>query len=81
MSCWSAKSLISPIAREVDDQRLDEKEVPFVSDEPQEVGLRKEKKIKKIGVTQNKRVAKCFGDVPSTAAPNILSGQQQAAQC
>lgn len=80
MSCWSARSLVSSIAKEVDDQKLDEKEVPFVSDEAQEVGLRKDKKIKNIGVTQNMTVAKCFGDVPSTEAPNILGGQQEAAQ-
>lgn len=77
MSCWSAKSFVSFIAREVDDQRLDANEVPIVSDEPQEFGLRKDKKIKKIGVRQNMRVAKCFGDVPSTEAPNILGGRQQ----
>lgn len=78
MSCWSAKSFVSSIARAVEDQKRDGREVPFVSNEPQEVGLWTEKKMRKIGVAQNMRAAKCFGDVPSTAAPNILGGQQQA---
>lgn len=77
MSCWSAKSLVSSIARALDDQRLDDRDDPFVSDEPQEVGLWKDKKIKTIGVAQNMKAANCFGDVPSTVAPNILGGQQQ----
>ena len=76
ISCWSAKSLVSLIARALDDQRLDDREDTLVSDEPQEVGLRKDRKIKTIGVAQNKRAANCFGDVPSTVVPNILGGQQ-----
>ena len=77
MSCWSAKSLVSSIARALDDQALDDREVRFVSDEPQGMELWKDKKIKTIGVAQNIRAANCFGDVPSIAAPNILGGQQQ----
>ena len=77
MSCWSAKSFVSFIARAVEDQRLDGSETLSVSDEPQEDGVWKKKKKKKIGIAQNMRAAKCFGDVPSTPAPSILGGKLQ----
>lgn len=77
MACWSAKSLVSSTARAVEDHGLDGLEILFVNDEPQEVGIWKKKKNEKIDVAQNMRAAKCFGDVPSIAAPSILCAQGQ----
>lgn len=79
MSCWSAKSFVSCIARAVEDQGLDGLETLSVSDEPQEDGVWKKKKKKKknIGIAQNMRAVRCFGDVPSTPAPSILGGKLQ----
>lgn len=71
MSRWSAKSLVSSIARAIEDQGFDGLEGGIVEDESQEVGVWKKKKKKKIGIAQNMRAAKCFGDVPSIPAPNI----------
>ncbi len=76
MSCWSAKSFVSCIARAVEDQGLDGLETISVSDEPQEDGVwKKKKKKKKIGIAQNMRATKCLGDVPSTPGPSILGGK------
>ncbi len=75
MSCWSAKSFVSSIARAVEDQGLDGLETLSVGDEPQEDGVWKEKKKKKIGIAQNMRAVKCLGDVPSTPGPSILGGK------
>lgn len=72
MSRWSAKSLVSCIARAIEDQGFDGLEGGIVEDESQEVGVwKKKKKKKKIGIAHNMRAAKCFGDVPSILAPNI----------
>lgn len=67
MSRWSAKSLVSSIARAIEDQGFDGLEGGIVEDD----GVWKKKKKKKIGIAQNMRAAKCFGDVPSIPAPNI----------
>ena len=46
MSCWSAKSFVSPIARAVDDHEFDGLEILFVNDVAQDVGVEKKKKKK-----------------------------------
>ena len=40
--------------------------------EPQELGVRRSVKKDKIGSIQNKRAAKCLGDVPSMVIPSIF---------
>lgn len=77
MSCWSAKSFVSCIARAVEDQGLDSFGLLFVRDEVHEVGEWKKTKKEKIGIAHKKRVARCLGDVLSIEAPNILSAMKQ----
>lgn len=77
MSCWSARSFVSPIAKAVEDQGLDGFSFLFVSDELPKIGVWRNKKKKRIGIAQDMRAAKCFGDVPSIAAPNILGRKQE----
>ena len=43
-----------------------------MSVEPQEFGVRRNVKKEKIGIIQNKRAAKCLGEVPSIVIPSIF---------
>ena len=83
MASWLANPFVSSIARAFEDQGVDGLEIMLVKDGPQVVGEwnPKRKKIKiGIGIVQNMRTARCFGDVPSIAAPNMLRGKQQGRQ-
>lgn len=51
--------------------------IMLVKDGPQAVDEWKTKRMKtKIGIAQNMGMARCFGDVPSIAVPNMLSKKQ-----
>ena len=77
MSSWSATPLVSCTARAVEDQGVDGLGIMLVKDGPQAVDEWKTKRIMtKIGIAQNMGTARCFGEVPSTAVPNMLSGKQ-----
>ena len=72
MSCWSAKSFVSVIARAVEDHGFDSLGIPSMDIAPQEVGWKNARK-EKISVAEKKTAAKDFGEVPSIEAPSILN--------
>ena len=77
MSCWSAKSFVSCIARADEDQGFDILGILFVTVELHGVGVRKNAKKESNGIAQKMMAAQYFGDVPSIAAPSILGGIPQ----
>ena len=78
MSSWSANPFVSSSARAVEDQGVDGLEIMLVKDGPQVVGEWKSKRMNtKIGIAQNMGTARCFGDVPSKAVPNMLKQIEQ----
>ena len=77
MASWSANPLVSSTARAVEGHGVDGLGIMLVKDGPQVVDEWKTKRIKtKIGMAQNMGTARCLGDVPSIAVPNMLSWKQ-----
>ena len=77
MESWLANPLVSSTTRAVEGQGVAGLGIMLVKDGPQVVDEWKTKRMKtRIGIAQNMGTARCFGDVPSIAVPNMLSGMQ-----